>query len=378
MRNELYRHQKSDKVKWILTAVAFTLVAVLLAGVCLQVFGKGKAQPSEWFKKADKPQVEQPEDKTESGMVVTATKDTGVLRVTATPLSASENTYAQTETTYVLTATVVPATAYDKAVTWSIAWKNANSTFAKGKTVTDYVDVTEDAENNFKATVTCKKSFGEQIIVTAALQSNAEIKATCTVDYKKRVGTISGSLSDRDGEQFAVVKADGQIIPTEQHLGEHYAFGKYNMWIPISVTVSNYTIDTGLNYNYLYEEIYLTETAKEELRKQYVTFALKDSKVLDYGRLQAYDYEDDLDRHQSMFFRSAAALMDYFFIQPNAEKVRQAFELSAYDLEYRVSIGNYTDGTFTCYETYSTFFNLYLEDFVVANGISVDNPGLIF
>ena len=60
-RNELQRHKKSDKVKWTVTAIAFVLLAVLFAGVCLQVFGKGKVQPSEWFKKADKPQVEQPE-----------------------------------------------------------------------------------------------------------------------------------------------------------------------------------------------------------------------------------------------------------------------------------------------------------------------------
>lgn len=59
MRNDLNKHKKSDKIKWTLTAVAFVLFAVLLAGVCLQVFGSGKAKPSEWLKKADTPQAEQ-------------------------------------------------------------------------------------------------------------------------------------------------------------------------------------------------------------------------------------------------------------------------------------------------------------------------------
>ncbi len=59
MKNELYRHKKSDRIKWTLTAIAFALSAVLLVSACLQLFGKGKVKPSEWFKKADKPQAEQ-------------------------------------------------------------------------------------------------------------------------------------------------------------------------------------------------------------------------------------------------------------------------------------------------------------------------------
>ena len=59
MKNELYRHKKSDKVKWICTAVVFVLMAFMLVTLSLQVFGKDKMKPSEWFKKSDKPQAEQ-------------------------------------------------------------------------------------------------------------------------------------------------------------------------------------------------------------------------------------------------------------------------------------------------------------------------------
>lgn len=61
MKNELRRHKKSDRIKWGLTAAAFVLVAVLLVGLCLQVFGHGKAQPSEWFKKQDNTEQTTPE-----------------------------------------------------------------------------------------------------------------------------------------------------------------------------------------------------------------------------------------------------------------------------------------------------------------------------
>ena len=64
-RNELQRHKRSDKVKWAITGVAFVLIFVLIAGIGLQLFGKGKAKPSEWFKKSDSEQTEVlPEDKT--------------------------------------------------------------------------------------------------------------------------------------------------------------------------------------------------------------------------------------------------------------------------------------------------------------------------
>ena len=86
MKNELQRHKKSDKVKWTVTAIAFVLLAVLLAGVCLQVFGKGKIQPSEWFKKTDKPQTEQEKPETKSELYTTE-----IYHATASARSAALN-----------------------------------------------------------------------------------------------------------------------------------------------------------------------------------------------------------------------------------------------------------------------------------------------
>ncbi len=55
--NELRRHKKSDKIKWVFTGVAFLLVFVMLVGMCLQLFGTGKIKPSEWFKKDETEQT---------------------------------------------------------------------------------------------------------------------------------------------------------------------------------------------------------------------------------------------------------------------------------------------------------------------------------
>ena len=54
MKSELQQHKKCDRVKWIFTGIAFIFVFTLLAGLILQVFGSGKAKPSEWFKQEQK------------------------------------------------------------------------------------------------------------------------------------------------------------------------------------------------------------------------------------------------------------------------------------------------------------------------------------
>lgn len=51
MRNELNRHKRGDKIKWIITAICIVLLTVMVAGVCMQLFATDdKFKPSEWFK----------------------------------------------------------------------------------------------------------------------------------------------------------------------------------------------------------------------------------------------------------------------------------------------------------------------------------------
>ena len=91
------------------------------------------------------------------------------------------------EDAYQLTATVLPADAADKTVKYSVAWSNANSTWAKGKTVTDYVSVTQASTGSLIATAACKQAFGEPIVVTVTSNNNSSAKATATLHYKQKV-----------------------------------------------------------------------------------------------------------------------------------------------------------------------------------------------
>ncbi len=68
MKNyELNKHKKSDKIKWILTAVAFGLLFVILAGLCMQLFGNDKIKPANWFKKTEQTTPAVPERNDEEG-----------------------------------------------------------------------------------------------------------------------------------------------------------------------------------------------------------------------------------------------------------------------------------------------------------------------
>ncbi len=137
---DLDEHKSKDRIKWILTAVAFALVAVLLVGICLQVFGSGKQKPSEWF--SDKKQTEK-----------------------AVQLSAARASNTASPDTYLLTATIRPADVENPAVDWTIAWKKGAP--KESEPVTDYVTVTPSSDGALTATVKCVKPFyGSTAIVT--------------------------------------------------------------------------------------------------------------------------------------------------------------------------------------------------------------------
>ena len=112
------------------------------------------------------------------------------MQLTASKLSSAE--YAENgvsaiaESAYTLTATITPSDAGNKAVDWTVAFKNGSSTWATGKTVTDYVTVTPTSEGSLTARVECKAAFGTQIVVKATSRDNAEASATCTADYQQR------------------------------------------------------------------------------------------------------------------------------------------------------------------------------------------------
>lgn len=63
MKRQFEQHRQKDRLRFSVLACAVFLVVLTVVGIGLQVFGKGKVKPSEWFAKSDK-QIEQIVDDT--------------------------------------------------------------------------------------------------------------------------------------------------------------------------------------------------------------------------------------------------------------------------------------------------------------------------
>lgn len=174
---ELSRHKKSDLVKWI---VAFALIIALIAGVigAWAVILKDNAE--------DLPQSEEQSAVTdgegnpmESGKVYAMPANMVFAATAAEPSDAKDG--------ITLKATIDPDTAANQNVDWSVSFVNPSSSWASGKTVTDYVTVTPTSDGALTATVQCLKAFGEQIKITVTSRANEYATAECTVDYARRI-----------------------------------------------------------------------------------------------------------------------------------------------------------------------------------------------
>lgn len=145
-------------------------------------------------------------------------------RLRALEYAANGISEEDTEAAYTLTLVRTPAESEVTDFTWTGAFANANSSWASGKTFSDYVTVTP-AGNNLSANVVCRQAFGEPVLVTVTYNSNAEITATRKFDYVKRVESLTVTtaptwVDDREPEsnehspRYTVNYGVGTVTPT--------------------------------------------------------------------------------------------------------------------------------------------------------------------
>lgn len=185
--------QAKNSTKWALMSVALFLAFVMIAGLCLQVFGTGKVKPSEWFKHEE--QLPAEGDGKVNPVIDEAAQEHGIkLMSAAAPLAAEEAGY---QSSYTLTAVVQPADADNKKVTWSMAWENPSSAWATGKNIVEYfsltygedVDVNQSDGTQLEVTAKSKKPFGEPVVVTVRSNENAELFAQKRFQFVKQIKT---------------------------------------------------------------------------------------------------------------------------------------------------------------------------------------------
>ena len=180
MSNELYEHKRSDTVKWVLTLLAFILVGVMLAGIICGWFEKDEAKEEQAGAPAYSFIVGNSEG---SRMSLTSVRNSAVTGESVT-----------------ITATVEPDNeAENTGVDWTATWKNAESVWASGKSVSDYVTLTpggEDYAASKSVTLENLQPFAEQIVVKATARDDPGITATCTADYAQKPVNFSLSFGE--------------------------------------------------------------------------------------------------------------------------------------------------------------------------------------
>lgn len=98
----------------------------------------------------------------------------GISLMSVTPMTVAENsTYAE----QTLKATVMPESATNKEVDWSVAWADGQE-----GTVTDYVTVTASANGSTTASVKCYQAFTGNIVITVTTRENG-YTAECLVTF---------------------------------------------------------------------------------------------------------------------------------------------------------------------------------------------------
>lgn len=235
---------KSERRKIMNKKFIKRLVAGCLAAVCTFAVGITAIATDGFGYYASEKEVEVGVNTDMGAMNVTGGYSNGIKLMNAVVASADYEEYGISplaETAQLLTATITPANATNKAVTWSVAWKNSSSTWASGKNVTDYVTVTPTSTGANTATVGCLQAFGEQVIVTVTSQDNASVKATCTVDYAKRITSFTGSvMDDYTLEELALIEPN-ESITLSQNIDDNVYIS--NMRAQDETEYSAYTVD---------------------------------------------------------------------------------------------------------------------------------------
>lgn len=175
----------------IWTGILAVLLVLVIAGAAALV-----GVLSDGFKNWDKfkPDEEQTQ---EGGAVITEGESNGIKLMSAKIAPENYDEYGispMVETAYQLTATITPENATNKAVDWTIAFVNASSEWATGKTVTDYVTVTPTADGALTANVECLQAFGEQVRVTVTSRDNTNATANAVVDYTEKLSAVKATF----------------------------------------------------------------------------------------------------------------------------------------------------------------------------------------
>lgn len=221
MSNDYNDKSWTDRTNWILTVIALALVAILSIGLLCALFIR--------------PQEKEEEALPKDGAIISETAENGISLMSAKIMPAvyaANGVSALADTAYTLTATVEPNYEGEKTFDWSVKFQNASSSWAKGKTVTDYVTVTPTSDGANTATVVYTVSATATYSDVYTLAESA----TCKVAFLTSAGAndshtyfnnhgSSGSMGSYSATYVDEVEnAIGKTFSFDNHMFEPYNF----------------------------------------------------------------------------------------------------------------------------------------------------------
>lgn len=201
MSNNQQKHKKSKVLNGILGGILALVIAGGVAAV--GVFSNGFKDWNKFKKDDTKQEQPMPPSEDSGGSDITAEASNGIrlMSMKLAPMQyAAYGVAANAESAYTVTATVYPEDAANKLLDWTVSFKNASSTWASGKKVTDYVTVTPSSDGALTAVVQNIAAFGEQVVVKVTSRDNTSAYATLNVEYLQRTTGYTLSL---DGKTYA-------------------------------------------------------------------------------------------------------------------------------------------------------------------------------
>lgn len=187
-----------DKIRWI--AVFAVLLILTVFVVAANTNGFTDFNLYGWFTKQETSQSKANATDSENsfGLQIYNSK---FMKLSASAMNAPVKAASNGIT---LTATILPDTATDKTVDWTVEFSNPSDSWAKGKNASDYVLVSPTSDGALTATVSAKKAFSSQIKITVTSRANVEATAYCLVEYGQRLSDTA--TMEFTNNQFATEK----------------------------------------------------------------------------------------------------------------------------------------------------------------------------
>ena len=201
MSNNQQKYKKSK----VLNGIFGGILALVIAGgvAAVGVLSNGFKDWNKFKKDDTKQEQPMPPSEDSGGSDITAEASNGIrlMSMKLAPMQyAAYGVAANAESAYTVTATVYPEDAANKLLDWTVSFKNASSTWASGKKVTDYVTVTPSSDGAMTAVVQNIAAFGEQVVVKVTSRDNTAAYATLNVEYLQRT---TGYTLTLDGKTYA-------------------------------------------------------------------------------------------------------------------------------------------------------------------------------